>query len=119
MAESYASCPPFAPARERPPMVLAPHSKSTRGTMDALMISSRPSGIVDSTIPGAARMVVACSAPTDPSPSEDTGEQSQAAHARCGNGRCERGETCSSCSQDCGACPDAGGNDAGSGTNPC
>jgi len=88
------------------------------------MMRSRPSRIVASTIVGAALMAVACSAePTGSSSTEELGEQSEAAHARCGNGRCDTSETCSSCPQDCGACPDAGGNDASSdassGTNPC
>jgi hypothetical protein len=34
----------------------------------------------------------------------------------CGDGTCNNGETCSSCSTDCGACPDEGGDTGGGGT---
>src|SRR5437667_6952066 len=39
----------------------------------------------------------------------------QAAKNFCGNGRCDHGETCSTCSQDCGSC----GTDAGGSTGVC
>src|SRR5262245_45151367 len=83
---------------------------------------------------GAALVIAACSAETTGVSENDVGQQSSAARRFCGNGRCDHGETCSTCSQDCGACPDAGGSDAGgsdaggsdaggsdasSGTNPC
>ena len=34
--------------------------------------------------------------------SEETSEQTSALHNFCGNGRCDHGETCSTCAQDCG-----------------
>src|SRR5437868_3585347 len=68
---------------------------------------------------GAALAIAACSAePTDRS-DDALGEQTSASRSFCGNSRCDHGETCSTCASDCGACPDAGGSDASSGTNPC
>src|SRR5258706_1714977 len=64
---------------------------------------------------GAAMMVIACSAETNGSSENNLGQNSSALKF-CGNGRCDHGETCSTCSQDCGACPDAGGSDASSGS---
>jgi hypothetical protein len=40
-------------------------------------------------------------------------EQSQEVHDSCGNGRCDHGETCSICPQDCGPCGTGGGGGAG------
>src|SRR5947207_3464733 len=42
-------------------------------------------------------------------------DQTLAVHNFCGNGRCDHGETCSTCSQDCGSC----GTDAGGSTGVC
>src|SRR5207253_4625187 len=36
-----------------------------------------------------------------------------AAHGFCGNGRCDHGETCSTCALDCGSCSGTGGAGAG------
>jgi hypothetical protein len=59
-------------------------------------------------------MVVACSGSVNDGSAENDAEQSSAARRFCGNGRCDHGETCSTCAQDCGACPpDAGTADSG------
>jgi phosphatidylinositol-3-phosphatase len=39
---------------------------------------------------------------------EEVTQVTTAAHTSCGNGRCDHGETCSSCPQDCGTCGSGG-----------
>src|SRR5579859_1842268 len=63
---------------------------------------------------GAALTIVACSGGVNDASTENVDQQSAAAHGFCGNGKCDHGETCSTCSRDCGACPDAGTTDSGS-----
>jgi hypothetical protein len=65
-----------------------------------------------SILAAAALAVVACSGDISGS-TESAGEQASALKSFCGNGRCDHGETCSTCSQDCGSCSDAGASDAG------
>jgi hypothetical protein len=61
---------------------------------------------------GAALAVVACSAGVDEG-AESLGQSASAAKTFCGNHRCDHGETCSTCAQDCGACPDGSAPDTG------
>ena len=65
-----------------------------------------------SILAGAALAVVACSGSTSDSPESNLPESS-ALHSFCGNGRCDHGETCSTCSRDCGSCTDSGASDSG------
>jgi uncharacterized membrane protein YgcG len=44
-----------------------------------------------------------------------TFDYSNCSAPKCGDGICNNGETCSSCSQDCGACPPSGGGSSGGG----
>src|SRR5438046_43468 len=52
---------------------------------------------------GASLIIVACSDQTTEDTPQSVTEVQSAAHNFCGNGRCDHGETCSSCSQDCGS----------------
>src|SRR5262249_48069643 len=52
---------------------------------------------------GAALLAFACSAGNNNDGSESLAEQSSAAHTFCGNSKCDHGETCSTCPQDCGS----------------
>jgi hypothetical protein len=55
---------------------------------------------------GAGLMVFGCSAQPNDSLADNLSEPTAAPAARfCGNGRCDHGETCSTCSRDCGSCP--------------
>src|SRR5215831_10365906 len=56
---------------------------------------------------GAGLMVLACSREPSDGAADMLGESSVEARNRCGNGRCDRNETCSTCPQDCGVCVDA------------
>jgi phosphatidylinositol-3-phosphatase len=65
-------------------------------------------------VSGAAMTVVACSSGIDDGSAERVVSTDEAAHTFCGNGRCDHGETCSTCPRDCGACPvDSGTPDSG------
>jgi hypothetical protein len=72
-----------------------------------------------SVLAGACLTVIACSADMNAgSSTENPADEALAARNFCGNHQCDHGETCSTCSQDCGSCPDAGSDtgttDAGS-----
>ncbi|HET6148058.1 MAG TPA: alkaline phosphatase family protein [Polyangia bacterium] len=54
-------------------------------------------------------IVAGCSPPPANEAASIVGESSSAVRNFCGNGRCDHGETCSTCSQDCGACSGSGG----------
>jgi hypothetical protein len=58
----------------------------------------------------------ACSGSPDDVPANDIGTATEEAHTFCGNNRCDHGETCSTCSQDCGPCGTGGAGTGGSGT---
>jgi len=65
-------------------------------------------------LPGACLLLSACTAETHNDDTPAAGEEliskvSPAARTSCGNGRCDHGETCSTCAQDCGACTGTGG----------
>ena len=64
-------------------------------------------------------VIAACSAENDVTVASDLSEQTSFARNFCGNGRCDHGETCSTCSQDCGSCPDASASDGSSGSSVC
>ena len=69
--------------------------------------------IAASIFASAAFVAVACSSQSNDDSESNVAEQPQAAHNFCGNNRCDHGETCSTCSQDCGSCADASTPDAG------
>lgn len=56
-----------------------------------------------------ASLAFACSSGMSENTDEDIHHQTEAVRAKCGNGTCERSETCSSCPQDCGVCTGSGG----------
>src|SRR6266545_1215357 len=68
---------------------------------------------------GAGMTVSACSDATNDSSPSILAENAAPARSWCGNGRCDHGETCSTCSQDCGSCPDLSMPDAASGGTVC
>jgi phosphatidylinositol-3-phosphatase len=51
-------------------------------------------------------LVAGCSAEVQSSSTDDEGAETARLRS-CGNGRCDHGETCSTCPRDCGACPGA------------
>jgi phosphatidylinositol-3-phosphatase len=73
-----------------------------------------------SIISGAGLFVVACtdqvSAPTGEGTPASVTERVSEAHTFCGNRRCDHGETCSTCPQDCGTCGGTGGSGGSAGT---
>jgi hypothetical protein len=80
--------------------------------------------MVASLLAGAGLMVFGCSA--NDSLSNSPIEPLSHAKNFCGNGRCDHGETCSTCAQDCGSCsdlattpPDLSTTDAASGGSVC
>jgi hypothetical protein len=65
---------------------------------------------------GTALTVFGCSQPTPTDPAAGVVDESSPLHNFCGNGRCDHGETCTTCSQDCGSCGGSGGSGGTGGT---
>jgi hypothetical protein len=68
-----------------------------------------------SILAGAALMIVACSSDPNDGSANNLAEQASAAHNFCGNNKCDHGETCSTCPQDCGSCGSGGSSGSGGG----
>jgi phosphatidylinositol-3-phosphatase len=67
-----------------------------------------------SVLAGAALTIVACSSNVNDGSAEQAASTEQSLHSFCGNGKCDHGETCSTCPRDCGSCPvDSGTPDSG------
>src|SRR5437773_5383208 len=56
----------------------------------------------------AALTAFACSGDPNSDADSEIAEQTSAVHNFCGNRRCDHGETCSTCSLDCGQCSTGG-----------
>jgi len=65
-----------------------------------------------SIVSGVGFLIVGCSGQTT-----DVTERISEAHSFCGNNRCDHGETCSSCPQDCGGCGGSAGTGGSGGTS--
>ena len=69
-----------------------------------------------------AALVVACGSGTENEPGEDVVDQDNQADtpaAVCGDGTCNGTETCTTCTQDCGACAPVCGDGTCNGTETC
>jgi phosphatidylinositol-3-phosphatase len=80
------------------------------------MTRSRSLRAVLFTLAGAGLAISACADRPADDPSTLMSEQTSELHTFCGNGRCDHGETCSTCAQDCGLCGTGGAGTGGSGT---